>query len=172
MTVFDSRALRDTLGTFVTGVTVITTRDADGTPHGLTVNSFSSVSLDPPLVLWSQSSAAPSHAVFRAASHFAVNILAEDQLELSARFARRGDKFGAGGWRAGLAGTPLLEGCVAWLECRLLETHAGGDHRVFIGHVERLEHTTRRPLVFGGGRYLSVHPHASAPPLPIGAGVA
>lgn len=172
MAAFDSRTLRDALGSFVTGVTVITTRDADGAPHGLTVNSFSSVSLDPPLVLWSQASAAPSHAAFRAASHFAVNILAEDQLEVSTRFARRGDKFGASGWREGLAGLPLLEGCVAWLECRLLETHAGGDHRVFIGHVERLERTERRPLVFGGGRYLSVRPHHISPPLPLGAGVA
>src|SRR3954469_18364116 len=91
---FDSLELRRVLGAFVTGVTVITTLDRDGKPHGLTANSFTSVSLDPPLILWSQSLTAPSHPVFRESERFVVNILADDQVEISNRFARGGaDKF-------------------------------------------------------------------------------
>src|SRR4051812_18428675 len=107
---FDARALRQVLGAFVTGVTVITTVDASGKPHGLTANSFSSVSLDPPLILWSQSLTAPSHPVFRDADRFVVNILADDQVEVSNRFARGGaDKFAGCATRAGLGGVPLIE---------------------------------------------------------------
>ncbi|MBA2965011.1 flavin reductase [Ramlibacter sp. CGMCC 1.13660] len=157
---FDPRELRQVLGAFVTGVTVITTLDATGTPHGLTANSFSSVSLDPPLVLWSQSLTAPSHPVFRDTDRFAVNILAEDQVAVSNRFARgHSDKFSDYSILPGLGGVPLLEGCAAWLECRKVASYPGGDHVVFLGQVERIERNARQPLVFGGGRYLVAQPH-------------
>ena len=108
---FDARELRQVLGSFVTGVTVITTVDGDGKPHGLTANSFSSVSLDPPLILWSQSLTAPSHAVFNACDRFAVNILADEQVDVSNRFARGGaEKFASIATRPGLGGVPLIQG--------------------------------------------------------------
>jgi flavin reductase (DIM6/NTAB) family NADH-FMN oxidoreductase RutF/DNA-binding IclR family transcriptional regulator len=157
---FDTRALRQTLGAFVTGVTIVTTVDGDGTPHGLTVNSFSSVSLDPPLVLWSQSLAAPSHPVFRAAERFAVNVLAENQHALSNTFARgSADKFAHCKVRTGLGDVPLIEGCIACLECRKVDNLPGGDHMVFLGQVERIWRLPAPPLVFGGGRYLVAQPH-------------
>jgi flavin reductase (DIM6/NTAB) family NADH-FMN oxidoreductase RutF/DNA-binding IclR family transcriptional regulator len=157
---FDSRELRQVLGSFVTGVTVMTTVDEAGKYYGLTANSFSSVSLDPPLILWSQSLTAPSHPVFRDAERFAVNILAEDQVEISNRFARGGeDKFSGIAIRRGLGGVPLIEGCSAYLECRRVTNYAGGDHAVFLGQVERIDRTERRPLAFGGGRYMVTHPH-------------
>ena len=157
---FDSRELRQVLGSFVTGVTVITTVDAQGKPHGLTVNSFSSVSLDPPLILWSQSLTAPSHPVFRDAERFAVNILADDQVAISNRFARGSDdKFAGCETNPGLGGVPLIRGSSAWLECRRMDCFRGGDHMVFLGQVERIERTGRQPLVFGGGRYLVAQPH-------------
>lgn len=156
----DARELRNVLGAFVTGVTVITTLDRDGRQHGLTVNSFSSVSLDPPLVLWSQSLRAPSHLVFRDAERFAVNVLSEDQVAVSDRFARGGgDKFAGCGVRRGLGGVPLIEGCAAWIECRREQNLPGGDHMVFLGRVERIERSQTLPLVFGSGRYLVAQPH-------------
>lgn len=159
-TAFDALALRQVLGAFVTGVTVITTVDRAGRPHGLTANSFSSVSLDPPLILWSQSLTAPSHPVFREAERFAVNILADDQVEVSNRFARGGgDKFAGCETRMGLGGVPLIAGCAAYLECRRMDSFPGGDHVVFLGQVDRIERTARQPLVFGGGRYLVAQPH-------------
>lgn len=157
---FDARELRQVLGSFVTGVTVITTVDADGKSHGLTVNSFSSVSLDPPLILWSQSLSAPSHPVFREAERFVVNILADDQVAVSNQFARaKDDKFSGMAVDVGLGGVPLIRGSAAYLECRRVECFRGGDHMVFLGQVERIERTGRQPLVFGGGRYLVAQPH-------------
>jgi flavin reductase (DIM6/NTAB) family NADH-FMN oxidoreductase RutF/DNA-binding IclR family transcriptional regulator len=157
---FDSLELRQVLGAFVTGVTVITALDKDGKPHGLTANSFTSVSLDPPLILWSQSLTAPSHPVFREAERFVVNILADDQVEVSKRFARGGaDKFAGCRTQPGLGGVPLIGGCAAYLECRKIDSFPGGDHVVFLGEVERTERTGRQPLVFGGGRYLVAQPH-------------
>jgi flavin reductase (DIM6/NTAB) family NADH-FMN oxidoreductase RutF/DNA-binding IclR family transcriptional regulator len=159
-TLIDPAELRQVLSTFVTGVTVITTRDADGLPQGVTANSFNSVSLDPPLVLWSQGLHARSFAAFQGAERFAVNILAEDQIAISTRFAKAGeDKFGPTATREGLGGVPLIEGCAAHLECRRVAAHPAGDHMIFIGQVERIAHAGRRPLAFGGGRYLSAQPH-------------
>jgi flavin reductase (DIM6/NTAB) family NADH-FMN oxidoreductase RutF/DNA-binding IclR family transcriptional regulator len=156
----DPRELRQVLGAFVTGVTVITTIDAAGLSHGLTANSFSSVSLDPPLVLWSQALTAYSYPVFRDAERFAVNILADDQIDVSNRFARAGaDKFGLTRVRAGRGDVPLIEGCSAYLECRRVAGYPAGDHMIFIGEVERIERTGRRPLVFGSGKYLIAQPH-------------
>jgi flavin reductase (DIM6/NTAB) family NADH-FMN oxidoreductase RutF/DNA-binding IclR family transcriptional regulator len=163
-TKFDSRELRQVLGSFVTGVTVITTLDAAGKPHGLTANSFSSVSLDPPLILWSQSLTAPSHPVFRDAERFVVNILADDQVDISNKFARGGaDKFAGCDVGEGLGGVPLIRGSAAHLECRRIQTFPGGDHVVFLGQVERIERSGRQPLVFGGGRYLVAQPHDMGP---------
>ena len=163
---FDARELRQALGAFVTGVTVITALDKDGRPHGLTANSFSSVSLDPPLILWSQSLTAPSHTVFREAERFVVNILADDQVEVSKQFARGGvDKFAGRATSPGIGGVPLIRDCAAYLECRRVDSFPGGDHVVFLGQVERIERTGRSPLVFGGGRYLVAQPHDIGPSL-------
>ena len=150
----DAHRLRHALGRFATGVTLVTTAAADGTPVGLTVNSFAALSLEPPLVLWSLSLASPNLEAFRRAGHFAVNVLAADQQALSERFARRNsDKFAGLDWREGLGGAPLLPGCCAVLECRNEVQHAGGDHLIFIGRVEGCSRSDRAPLVFHGGRY-------------------
>ena len=156
----DPRSLRQVLGAFVTGVTVITTLDPSGQPVGLTANSFSSVSLEPPLVLWSQSLSAPSYPIFRDAERFAISILAEDQVEISNRFAGRvKDKFEGVAVRAGLGGVPLVEGAAAYVECLRELSYPGGDHAVFLGRVVRIERRERRPLVFGSGRYLIAAPN-------------
>jgi flavin reductase (DIM6/NTAB) family NADH-FMN oxidoreductase RutF len=167
----DARELRQVLGAFVTGVTVITTVDGSGKCWGLTANSFTSVSLNPPLILWNQSTSAPSYPVFRDARHFAVNILAHDQIGMSRRFSGPADdKFAGVAVRTGLGGVPLIEGCAAYLECTGEGRFPGGDHAVFLGRVERMEKHPRAPLVFGQGRYLSAQPHEYAQPPPGGAG--
>ncbi|HSV45840.1 MAG TPA: flavin reductase [Ramlibacter sp.] len=163
----DPRELRQVLGSFVTGVTIITTVDKDGKCWGLTANSFTSVSLDPPLVLWNQSVTAPSYPVFRDAQRFAVNILAEDQVEISRRFASpAADKFAGVGVSGGLGGVPLIDGCAAYIECSREGEFPGGDHAVFLGRVERMEKRPCRPLVFGQGRYLMAQPHEYSEPSP------
>jgi 3-hydroxy-9,10-secoandrosta-1,3,5(10)-triene-9,17-dione monooxygenase reductase component len=155
----DVRAFRDALGSFTTGVTVVTTRDKAGRDVGLTANSFNSVSLDPPLVLWSLAKSSHSLAAFVEAEHFGVHILAADQEPLSNLFARRGaDKFGALEVRRGHGGIPLLDGCAARFECRTAYRYAGGDHEIFVGEVVLFEHFGRAPLVYQNGRYaLAVH---------------
>ncbi len=156
----DTQELRRTLGTFTTGVTVITTVDANGKAYGLTANSFSSVSLDPPLILWSQSLSAPSYPIFRDSLRFAVNILAEDQVNISQCFARGGpDKFSEIDIRMSENGIPLLEGCCAYIECTNHSRVPGGDHSIFLGKVDRIQRTEKAPLVFGGGQYLTALPH-------------
>ena len=156
----DPHSLRKVLGSFVTGVTVITTIDKNGKAYGLTANSFSSVSLDPPLILWSQSLTAPSYPVFRDALRFAVNILADDQIDISRRFAGSSDdKFTGVAMRAGIGGLPLIEGCAAYLECTSEDRFPGGDHAVFLGRVEKIEHSNRSSLIFGGGKYLTAQPY-------------
>lgn len=151
----DAREFRRALGTFATGVTVITTSRSGGEPVGLTANSFSSVSLDPPLVLWSLSLRSPSLRAFEEASHFAVNVLAEDQASVSQRFATPlPDKFDGIAWRRGIARLPLLDGTVARLECANTVRHVGGDHVIFIGQVERFAYEAKAPLVFCQGRYM------------------
>lgn len=160
---FDERALRNALGTFVTGVTVVTTRDKAGTPHGVTANSFSSVSLDPPLILWSQALTSRSYSAFRESDHFVINILADDQVSLANHFARKSeDKFQAIDYEDGLFGAPVLPGAAAWLECLKVAMYPGGDHTIYLGRVERFASACRRPLVFGEGRYLMTAPHQIA----------
>jgi len=150
----DVRALRAALGRVATGVTIITCIDSAGQRVGLTANSFNALSLDPPLVLWSLRRTSSNLAAFESAPHFAVNVLAESQVELSRRFASSGaDKFADGRWAAGLGGVPLLGGAAAVVEC---EKHArldGGDHRLFIGRVQRLTDIAVAPLVFHSGHY-------------------
>jgi len=150
----DTRAFRNALGSFATGVTVITARGADGTLAGLTINSFASVSLDPPLVLWSLSLYSPTLAIFQNCSHYAINVLAQDQIPLSTRFASSlADRFAGLEFTAGSAGAPLLPGCCAWFECRNEMRHAGGDHLIFVGQVERYRQEPRAPLLFQCGQY-------------------
>ncbi len=151
---FDSRALRDALGEFATGVAVVTARGADGQPVGVTVNSFASVSLEPPLVLWSLGLASPSLAAFESCSHYAVNILAADQVEFSQRFSQaQEDRFVGITTTVGAGGTPLLPGCSAWFECRNEIRYPGGDHVILVGFVVNFRREPKAPLVFHGGRY-------------------
>ena len=146
--------LRLALGRFVTGVTIVTCRDEHGEPIGLTANSFNALSLDPPLVLWSLRQASSTIAAFTNASHFAVNVLAAGQVDLSRRFAKPSSaKFDAGEWTDGQGGAPLLAGCVAVFECRRRSHHAAGDHVLFIGEVERIGGTADTPLVYHAGHY-------------------
>lgn len=160
MNAISQRSLRDVLGAFVTGVTVVTTCDASGIRQGVTANSFSSVSLDPPLVLWSQSIKAKSFSAFNEGEHFAVNILAESQVGVSTAFARSGsDKFSAVDVVVNPEGIPLIQGCAAYLECRKVATYPGGDHAVFVGEILRSSSTGLRPLAFAGGQYVVTHPH-------------
>ena len=152
---FDCRGFRDTLGAFATGVTVVTALDASGQPIGMTISSFNSVSLDPPLILWSLSKASPSLTAFKAASHYSVNVLAANQQALSDRFASRiENRFDGVPTHAGIDGLPLLDGCCAWFECHNEIRHEGGDHLIFVGRVERFTPGEEKlPLVFHGGRY-------------------
>ena len=156
----DKKVLRDVLGTFVTGVTVMTTLDAQGRTHGCTANSFSSVSLEPPLVLWSQALNARSYAAFSECQRFVVNILSEEQRWVSQRFASAiENKFDGVDCAPGIEGLPVIQGASAYLECRKVANYPGGDHSIFIGEVENLHRSGHRPLAFGGGRYMLAFPH-------------
>jgi flavin reductase (DIM6/NTAB) family NADH-FMN oxidoreductase RutF len=150
----DTRALRAALGAFATGITVVTCRGAGGVTIGLTVNSFNALSLDPPLVLWSLRLASPSLAAFDAAPHFAINVLAEGQVDISRRFASAvGQKFDEGQWHDGLHGVPVLGGSAAVFECEQLSQQTAGDHRLYIGRVLKMQHQAVPPLVYHGGHY-------------------
>ena len=150
----DGRRFRSALGAFATGVTIVTTRNAEGRDFGLTANSFNSVSLEPPMVLWSLAKSARSLPAFLAATHFAVHVLAADQEELSLRFAaRRADKFAGLDLERGPGELPMLRGCSARFLCRTAFRHEGGDHVIFVGEVEAFDHSDRPPLLFHGGRY-------------------
>jgi len=149
--------LRLALGRFVTGVTIVTCRDDQGQAVGLTANSFNALSLDPPLVLWSLRRESPSIEAFTEATHFTVNVLAEEQIDLSRRFARpSAAKFEKGEWRDGQGGAPMLAGCVAVFECRRRSHHEAGDHILFIGEVERIARSAASPLVYHAGHYRSL----------------
>ncbi|MCK6433418.1 MAG: flavin reductase family protein [Aquabacterium sp.] len=154
LTVADASALRRALGRFATGVTIVTCRGMDGTAVGLTVNSFAALSLKPPLVLWSLRAASPSVTPFQQATGFAVNVLAQSQVALSRRFASVvPDRFSVGEWRPGLQDLPVLAGCAAVFECRLVSHQEAGDHVLFIGEVLRMTEHAVAPLVFQGGHY-------------------
>ena len=152
-----SRRFRDSLGMFATGITVVTTRTPAGQPIGLTVNSFNSVSLDPPLIVWSLANDLPSRALFEACEYYAINVLAEDQADLSQRFASRlEDKFAGLECDTGAGGVPLLRGCCARFQCRNTVRHEGGDHVVFISEVVDFDREVRLPLVYFGGAYRQI----------------
>lgn len=151
----DTRELRNALGRFTTGVTIISCTGADGRPVGLTANSFQSLSLQPALVLWSLRAESPSVDAFRAATHFAVNVLGEAQVDLSRRFAsnRIDDKFAEGAWAPGAHGAPVLAGCPAVFECALHSHQVAGDHVLFIGRVLQFSEAPIPPLLFQAGHY-------------------
>ena len=150
----DTRPLRNALGRFTTGVTIVTCCDAQGQFVGLTSNSFNSLSVDPPLVLWSLRSVSPSVAAFEGAPRFAVNVLAEAQVDLSRRFASKAeDRFAEGAWALGEHGAPVLAGSAAVFECELVSQQVAGDHRLFIGRVLACTESALPPLVFQAGHY-------------------
>ena len=151
---------RAALAMFATGVTIVTALDASGAPVGLTANSFNSVSIEPPLVLWSLSRQAGSMPAFERGSHYAINILAAGQHALAERFASRGlDRFEGVAFRPGASGAPLLDGAAAVFECFNRSRYEEGDHVIFVGEVERcLRSEGAQPLIFHGGRYFTELP--------------
>jgi 3-hydroxy-9,10-secoandrosta-1,3,5(10)-triene-9,17-dione monooxygenase reductase component len=150
----DAQHLRLALGRFSTGVTIVTCVDPQGERAGLTANSFNSLSLDPPLVLWSLRESSANLPVFSAAGRFAINVLSEAQVDLSRRFASRADdKFAEGAWSMGEHGCPVLAGCAAVFECVTHAQHAIGDHTLFIGRVLACAESPLPPLVYQGGHY-------------------
>jgi flavin reductase (DIM6/NTAB) family NADH-FMN oxidoreductase RutF len=152
--VIDPRELRKAFGSFLTGVTVIATRDADGTPRGFTANSFTSVSLDPPLLLVCVAKSAASSGVFVSAGHFSVNILSEAQQDISTLFAsKRPDKFQVAAWKPGVTGSPLIENACATFDCRTTQVVEAGDHHVLIGLVTSYELNELKPLGYAQGGY-------------------
>lgn len=146
------RGLRDALGRFATGVTVITCRSG-GAPLGITANSFASVSLEPPLVLWSPAKASSRYAPFAGAERFVVHVMADTQADLCGAFVRRGDAFDGLDWTAAEDGTPLIEGCLARFHCVRHQMHDAGDHAIVIGRVLDARYGGGEPLVFASGRY-------------------
>jgi flavin reductase (DIM6/NTAB) family NADH-FMN oxidoreductase RutF len=155
---------RTALRSFAAGVTVVTTRDRDGRPSGLTASAFTSVSLTPPLVLVCVDHAAAAHPDFRERGWFAVNVLRREQEPLSRRFAvSGGDKFRDLPYHEGPSGLPLLEGTLASLECRIVDAHEAGDHTIFIGLVETASVSGGQPLIYFHSRYHSVVPDTVAP---------
>lgn len=161
------RSFRNALGAFATGVTVVTTRSEQSGDVGLTANSFNSVSLDPPMVLWSLAKTSKALDTFMTTSHFAVHVLASDQEALSTRFARAGtDKFADLPIDRGVGAIPLLTDCSARFQCRTAFRYEGGDHMIFVGQVEAFDHWNRPPLVFHAGRYASAVRVMKAPETP------
>ncbi len=149
----DPGKLRSAMGLFLTGVTVVTVTGADQVPYGLTVNSFNSVSLSPPLVLWSLDKRNEKLDLFRSANGFAVNIMAADQADICQFFASaETDRFSACDWRFGAYGQPLIEGALAALECRPWAEYDGGDHVIFVGEVMSIQQKTGAPLAFFDGK--------------------
>ena len=152
----DPRAFRKALGSFLTGITVIATTQADGTPRGFTANSFTSVSLDPPLVLVCIAKTASSHPVFTAAEGFSVNILAEHQAAVSGLFASKSaDKFSGVRWRKGPAGNPVLDEVAAWFDCRHHDVVDAGDHIILIGRVLGFDERAANPLGYCRGAHIT-----------------
>jgi len=155
-TAFDRGAFRKALGTFLTGVTVVATLQEDGAPRGFTANSFTSVSLDPPLVLICIAKTASSYPVFSSAAHFSVNVLAETQADISSLFATKSaEKFTRANWRKGPAGSPILDNVAAWFDCRRHEIVEAGDHIILIGKVIGFDHALVNPLGYCRGAHVT-----------------
>lgn len=152
---FDEPAFRTALSQFATGVTIITTRDENGSFFGLTASSFNSVSLTPPLVLWSLSKNARSMPLFTKNSHYVINVLAADQAALAERFASRiEDRFNGVEFDLSETGLPILRGATAWFECHNRSRYPEGDHVIFVGEVERCAVDAKAPLVYHSGRFV------------------
>src|SRR5437764_14574457 len=150
----DPRDFRSALGTYATGVTIITAAAPDGKPYGLTCNSFASVSLNPPLILWSLGMFSQGLSVFQNASHFAVNVLGASQQALAKKFATPSeDKFAGVEWTAGLGQAPVLADSVANFQCRAVDRYYGGDHVIFLGAVEAYAYNRQEPLLFARGSF-------------------
>ena len=151
----DGREFRDALGRFATGVCLITTTTQDGRALALTANSFASVSLDPPLVLWSLQNNSDVYDAYATPRHYAINILSDQQQELSGRYARKGDhELDPAHYTLGEDGAPLISGALAAFECELHQTHDGGDHLIIVGRVTRMQNAEDgAPLVFYSGGY-------------------
>lgn len=150
--------LRAVCGRYATGITVATVFDAGGQPHGVTINSFTSVSLAPPMILFCLDTRAMILAHFEAATHFAINILSAEQQGIASRFARPGiDRFEGVEWTMGETGTPLLKGTIGWIQCALARTHDAGDHRILLGEVRRACIHEGEPLLYFGGGYRKIH---------------
>ena len=160
-----SRDLRNALGCYPTGVTIVTAPGEGGGVVGVTANSFAAVSLDPPLVLWSLDMSAKSLGAFTAAGYFAINVLAQSHLEMSQHFApRQRDKFAGIDYQLGEGGVALFEGCAARFQCRTVTTHDEGDHRIFVGEVIDFEYLESiEPLVFTHGTYAEIVDHRDIP---------
>lgn len=157
---FSSAEFRQALGMFATGVTIVTARSAQGQLVGLTANSFNSVSLQPPLVLWSLSRSAGSLEVFSTGSHYAIHVLAADQKDLALQFASKSaDRFAGVPYTEGAGGAPLLQGVAATFECFNRSRYEEGDHIIFVGEVERCSHQSgAAPLLYHGGKFYTEHP--------------
>ncbi|MBY0341619.1 MAG: flavin reductase family protein [Rhodocyclaceae bacterium] len=151
--------LRQAFGSFATGVTVVTALDARGNPVGLTANSFSAVSLEPPLLLWCISLTTPSFAAFRDCSHYAINVLSADQEDISNRFANpSADKFAGLEWTPGAGGAPVLAGCIANFECANTHGYPGGDHLIMVGQIAHCRVNLDAPLLFFASKYAALQP--------------
>ncbi len=158
MTDFTARRLRDGFGEFMTGVTVVTTRDADGEPNGLTANSFSSLSLDPPLALFAIGKDSNTFEAFEAGNGFVIHVLADDQRDLSLRFAAKGvDRFEGVDWAPGFDDLPVIAGALATFECSREHVYEGGDHLILVGRIERLTlgDRSRPALGYFRSKYIS-----------------
>ena len=157
---FSNAEFRTALGMFATGVTIVTARTEQGALIGLTANSFNSVSLTPPLVLWSLAKKAASLPAFTSGTHYAINILAAQQQDLARQFASSAtDRFAGVRFSAGIAGAPLIEGAAASFECYNRSRYDEGDHVIFVGEVELCSHQAgASPLLFHGGRFYTEHP--------------
>lgn len=157
LTGHDPAALRAAFGSFMTGVAVVTATDKKGAPVGFTANSFTSVSMDPPLVLVCPGNHLSSYADFERVQHFAINILAEDQAEVSNLFASKtADRFAQVDWKAGMNGAPLITGAAARFSCSTFQRVPAGDHLILIGHVDAFDHSGRSGLGYATGGYFTL----------------
>jgi len=149
-----SELMRKALGCYPTGVVVVTTLGDNNAPVGMTVNSFTSVSLDPPLILWSIALTAPSLGAFRSHPGFTINILSEEQKEVGLQFARPSEnKFDGISWQPGYKDTPVLDDALAVLQCSTYQRYEGGDHEIYLGQVQKINFSEQRPLVFHRGAF-------------------
>ena len=156
-TTWDKRDLRNALGSYGTGVTVVTSGNLKSRLVGVTANSFTSVSLDPPIVLWSLVSTSPSLEVFDQSGRFVINVLALHQIDLSKQFSKTlADKFAGVEYQEGLDGLPIIQNCVATFECKTIQRTVVGDHVLFLGQVENYVYESKTPLLFCQGNYVQV----------------